>query len=310
MDVIAQVQDREIPAAIGAAIAAFTPLLKAKEAFIKEIPSKSFKYGPSDRHNLDIYYPKVPPASSESAPVLFFCYGGGLSTGDRRLAMLDLVYSNLGAYFARHGYVVVIPDYRLVPNVTFPGGSEDVRDAVRWVCDDANGVNLVLDGSPKPDLNKIFIMGHSAGALHITTMIFNESVLPFDDELRQRIVGIIPHGCPYELSNMGGSAGPGAQYYGNIEAAIANSPLSLFRRLPQAGLDKLPHILMVEGENEPDWLKDAGNAFHGAVKERTGKSVPRIFGKGHSHISSTWALCTGQGEGWAEEIVAWIQQVC
>ena len=69
MEVIAQVKDREIRDVIdpsksskiswilsaiytSIAVAAFTPLLKAKEAFIKEIPFKSFKYGPSDRHHV------------------------------------------------------------------------------------------------------------------------------------------------------------------------------------------------------------------------------------------------------------------
>ena len=73
MATIAQVKDKDIPT-VGAwsttflhgwriltAAAAFTPLLKAKKALIREIPNKTFTYGPTGRHQVgnlnSVHYP-------------------------------------------------------------------------------------------------------------------------------------------------------------------------------------------------------------------------------------------------------------
>ncbi|KAF9544851.1 alpha/beta hydrolase domain-containing protein [Agrocybe pediades] len=319
MDIIAQWKDKDIASVIDPTVTAFAPLLKAKKAFIKEVPFKTFQYGSLDRHQLDIYYPLSPPPTGSKTPILFFIYGGGLNTGDRRISpkTFGLVYSCVAAYFVRRGYLVIIPDYRLVPNVTYPGPAEDVRDAIRWVIQnlDVQKGNENPDSSPGsliPDLNNIFLMGHSAGALHIATMMFEQNVLPWDDDIRQRVKGLILQGPPYDLSQMTtewSTWAIHAQYWGNLEIMKANDPINLYRRLPGDVVDKLPGLLMVQGENEPDWLAYAGDRFHEAVKERTGISLDRIIAKGHNHISVNWALSTGVGEDWAEETLAWLAKV-
>ena len=146
--------------------------------------------------------------------MLFFVYGGGFNTGDRSIAprTFGLVYACVAAFFARRGCVVVVPDYRLVPHVVFPGGAEDVRDAVRWVV--AHPPCLRLDaavegaeagvGAPggdseDPALDKILLVGHSAGAAHVATMLFHHGVLPADDPLRARIRAVVLQAPPYDL---------------------------------------------------------------------------------------------------------------
>ncbi|KAJ3898005.1 hypothetical protein F5879DRAFT_981769 [Lentinula edodes] len=37
------------------------------------------------------------------------------------------------------------------------------------------------------------------------------------------------------------------------------------------------------------------------------KKVPKIIAAGHNHISITFALMSGQGERWAEEVVDWMK---
>lgn len=205
---------------------------------------------------------------------------------------------------------MVIPDYRLVPNVTFPGPAEDVRDAVRWVVE--NPENLVSDGSPSPDTNTIAVMGHSAGAAHVATMLFHPNILTKEDELRSKIFAAILESPPYDFSAMTmewESAPIHVRYWGTLDAAKANDPLHLYRRLPKPVLEGLPKILMVEGEKEPEWLTDGGHLFHEEVRQRTGESLTRIIAKGHNHISLNWALCSGEGEEWAEEVVEWLNHV-
>ena len=65
-------------------------------------------------------------------------------------------YGFVGRAFAAQGFVVVIPDYRLVPQVRFPAFIEDGARAVRWTRD-----HIAQFGG---DPGQINISGHSAGS--------------------------------------------------------------------------------------------------------------------------------------------------
>jgi hypothetical protein len=154
-------------------------------------------------------------------------------------------------------------------------------------------------------------MGHSAGAAHITTMLFSPEVLAPNDDLRCKIVAAILLAGPYDLSSMQGdwpSADVHAQYWGTLETAKANDPLHLFHRLDATLLERLPKILLVEGEFEPEWLLDGGRAFQQEFTDRLQQPNDKIIALGHNHISVIWALSTGQGEEWAEDVVAWYKK--
>lgn len=98
------------------------------------------------------------PAGNATAkrPVLIFWYGGGWAKGDRRS------YAFAARAFAGSGFVVVVPDYRKVPDVRFPAFVEDGAEAVKWTRDH------VAEFGGDPD--RIAVAGHSAGA-HIAAMI-------------------------------------------------------------------------------------------------------------------------------------------
>lgn len=110
------------------------------------------RYGGLARHGLDLYRPRGPGPH----PVMVFFYGGGWEEGDRP------AYRFVGAALAEAGVLTVIPDYRVYPEVRFPGFMEDSAAAVRWTLDHAEE----LGGDP----NRLVLMGHSAGA-HIAGML-------------------------------------------------------------------------------------------------------------------------------------------
>lgn len=110
-------------------------------------------YGAGERQRLDVYVPK---GLSGSAPVVVFFYGGGWREGDRR------GYRFLGQALSSQGYVVVVPDYRLYPEVQFPSFVQDGAGAVAWVRN-----NIARYGG---DVDNLFLMGHSAGA-HIAALL-------------------------------------------------------------------------------------------------------------------------------------------
>ncbi|KAF9039106.1 alpha/beta hydrolase domain-containing protein [Panaeolus papilionaceus] len=312
MDIIAGCSERAIHRIIDPTVAAFAPLLKKKKEFIKEIPFQSFKFSPIPRSMCDVYYPPSTPSPTGKAPILFFIYGGGFNSGERRIspATFGLVYANVAAFFARRGHIVIIPDYRLVPWVNFPGPSVDLREAVKWAL--ANPQHLSMDGSPEPDYDQIYMMGHSAGALHIITMFAHPMTVSQVDEIRKRVKGIILQSPPYDLSSIDENTVDVEVYktfWGHLETAKANDPVHLYRHIAQERMKGMPRMLMVEAEWEPQWLLDAGVAFAREVKERLGEPPRKVVARGHNHISHNWALCTGEGEEWAEEVVEWMRGV-
>ena len=103
-------------------------------------------FGADPRQRLDIY---APPHAAH-APVLVFFYGGSWSSGRRQ------DYGFAARAFASQGFVVVIPDYRLVPQVAYPAFVEDGAAAVGWV---ARNIGR-YGGDPA----RLALGGHSAGA--------------------------------------------------------------------------------------------------------------------------------------------------
>jgi acetyl esterase/lipase len=115
--------------------------------------AQGVSYGPEARHTLDVYSPldlKGP------APVVVFFYGGNWNDGARS------DYRFVGEALASHGMVTVVADYRLYPDVRYPGFLEDSARAVAWTVK-----NVSCYGG---DERRLFVMGHSAGA-YIAAML-------------------------------------------------------------------------------------------------------------------------------------------
>lgn len=103
----------------------------------------------SHGQRLDIWAPNATPAEGK-LPVVIFWYGGGWAKGDRTS------YAFAGRALAKAGFLVVIPDYRKVPQVRFPAFLDDGAEAVAWVEDNIEQYR----GDPA----RVAVMGHSAGA--------------------------------------------------------------------------------------------------------------------------------------------------
>jgi acetyl esterase/lipase len=114
------------------------------------------RYAPGDRGGLDVY---VPRNASRPSPVVFFIYGGGWTEGERGM------YLFVGGALASRGFVTVIADYRLFPEVRFPGFLQDNAAALRWTVDNASRYG--------GDARRLVLMGHSAGA-------YNAAMLALD----------------------------------------------------------------------------------------------------------------------------------
>ena len=111
--------------------------------------ASAVQFEPGPRGLLDVWTQPA-KAATPGKPVLVFFYGGGWANGSR------LDYGFVARAYASRGYVVVLPDYRLVPQVRFPAFVQDAAAAVRWTHD-----NIARYGG---DPERIAVAGHSAGA--------------------------------------------------------------------------------------------------------------------------------------------------
>jgi acetyl esterase/lipase len=148
-----------------------------------QAPMTNIAYGDDARQKLDIYLPK-PNANGGSAALVFF-HGGSWRDGERE------GYGFLGRAFAARGFVTVIADYRKAPRVRFPAFVEDTAAAIAWV-----HTNIAKhDG----DADRIFVMGHSAGA-HIAMMTaLDPQWLAAQNLTTDVIKGVIGLAGPYDF---------------------------------------------------------------------------------------------------------------
>ena len=105
-------------------------------------------YGTLPEQKLDLYLPDDPPAGP--APVILYIHGGGWMAGTKRLGALNLVIDAV-----KRGYALVVPDYRLFPQVQFPEFLFDVKTALRWTRAHAAAYRM--------DPDRIGVVGDSAG---------------------------------------------------------------------------------------------------------------------------------------------------
>ena len=103
------------------------------------------------------------PGGQAKKPVLVFFYGGGWVNGERGH------YGFAARAYATKGFIVVVPDYRKVPQIRFPVFNQDGATAVRWVHD-----NIAKYGG---DPENVALAGHSAGAYIAMMLTLDPSYL-------------------------------------------------------------------------------------------------------------------------------------
>lgn len=242
--------------------------------------------------------------------VLHFFYGGGFVRGSRRLLPpYDLGYASTGAYFAKRGILTVIADYRLVPSVRYPQPIEDVRDAISWTI--ANGADeIVGDTGIQADFDHVFLLGHSAGTIYISTLLFHPTLLT--PQLRSHIRGIVLKSGMFRFPRDERIAleHPLLQLYGNWDEVEANMPIALLKQASDEVLRGFPEVMMLASEREPDGFFVTNEELRDSLEARLGRDImiPLIIMKGHNHISPHWALWSGAGEEWAEEVTNWVHE--
>lgn len=145
---------------------------------IKDLP-----YDQDDRHSLDIYMPK----HRKSDDIIVFIHGGAWDTGNKN------EYQFAGLAFNELGYITVVPNYRLYPQVQFPHFIEDIAKAIASIPTHLNSLNH-HQAAP---LN-IILIGHSAGA-HTAAMLATQPNYLENAKANVHLKACIGLAGPYDL---------------------------------------------------------------------------------------------------------------
>lgn len=218
-------------------------------------------FGPDPRQHLDVYAPRA--ASATPRPIIVFLYGGSWNSGTKS------GYSFVGRALASRGFVVAIPDYRLVPQIRYPAFLQDNAAAVRWVRSHAAG----LGG----DADRILLAGHSAGAYDAAMLALDPRWLGDD---RKAVRGLIGLAGPYDFLPFDGPVVE--QTFGAVADPVETQPVHYVRKAD-------PPAFLATGD-EDDTVRPANSDSLAAKLQAVGVPVERRRYPGIGHAGLVTAI--------------------
>jgi len=149
-------------------------------------------YGPGPRQRFDVYVPGSSLDEADRAsgsPLVIFIYGGSWRMGSRR------EYGFVGQALAARGFTVMVPDYRLAPEVRYP---DFLRDCARAV---AHGLAHARELGADP--RRVFLFGHSAGAYNVAMLALDPRWLAAEGHSPDELAGWMGLAGPYDFLPIG-----------------------------------------------------------------------------------------------------------
>jgi triacylglycerol lipase len=207
--------------------------------------------------------------------VLVYVHGGGFVMGDKTSPGSPF-YDNIGQWAAQQGYVGVTLTYRLAPASRWPCGPEDMGHAVRWL-----RANIAAQGG---DPEKIFLLGQSAGAVHVAAYTAHTRFHGADGP---GIAGTLMTSGIYDPTTQPPSQFSLA-YYGDSPATLVEA-----RCIPGLLATKVPLLFSVS-EMDPKDFQDQAMQLAAAWHAAKGVYAPMEYMAGHNHLSP--AQCIGSVE--------------
>jgi len=228
--------------------------------------TRDLRYGPHERHVLDVFMARDATRTAGRA-VVVFVHGGGFRAGAKQLPDQPF-YDNVGIWAARAGLVGVTLNYRLAPEFAYPSGADDMERAVAQISALANDCG----GDPQ----RIFLWGHSAGAAHVADYIVTRE--------EPRLAGAVLTSGIYDKTG-GFPDSPWSAYYGTDVRRYA-----ALSSLPGLVATHVPLLITWAELDRSDFIADARALV--AARTRAGKPVGAVEVAGHSHISEIYAIGT------------------
>jgi len=215
-------------------------------------------YGSDPRQILDV----VSSEKCHDSPVIIFTHGGSWRWGQKDY------HREIGKQFARKGIVFTTINYRLYPAVRFPAFPKDVALAVKWVRE-----NIAQFGG---DRNKIFLMGHSAGAHSVSLVGLDSKYLSELGGNLDWIKGVIPMSCPFQFE-------PSKEFLYR-DLFPSEFDVSLFMPMGIKVEGEIPSFFIMHGFFDPIIPHELAAEFAEKLRSAGGRAQTRIY-HSHGHFS-------------------------
>ena len=270
-DIAEQLRSIGFGPSLEASMEIYLPLLAASPGDGVEV-RKDLAYGDHVRHKLDVYQ----PTGRTNVPVVVYVHGGGYVSGARDLN--EAVYGNIPTYFSSLGWLGINATYRLAPEAKWPAGAEDMRAVVAWVKRHA----ARYGGDPE----RIFLMGHSAGATHVATYAFDPR---FQLPSGHGLAGVVLVSGRYRVHwdpddpALGGIR----QYFGNDPTRYESR--SVVTHVPNSNI---PALLVIAEYDQRNLVETTGELFVALCRRDDGRCPRFVQLAGHNHLSEVLHINT------------------
>lgn len=246
--------------------------------------TRNIAYGALNRQQLDVYVPAIMAAPAKR-PVIVFFYGGSWDSGSKDS------YLFVAEALTSKGFIAVIPDYRVYPEVIYPEFLNDGASAFQWTKD-----NIEKYGG---DVNNIFVAGHSAGA-HIAAMLaFDQTWLATQKLSTTSIRGFIGLAGPYDFLPL--TSARLKEIFPSNEIQVLSQPIRYAR-------GNGPSALLLAGDADTVVaLKNTRN-FSARIRELNGRVKEKYYvGMGHVKIVTALAAPFRDGQTVLDDIAEFVR---
>ncbi|KAJ9123033.1 hypothetical protein QFC22_001222 [Naganishia vaughanmartiniae] len=342
---------------VGPTFGLYFPLLAAKVDAGEFLEPTEHSYGPLERHMYDLYLPPSDVASEKGnagrkatkLPMIVFIHGGGMVQGDKQIKPCKGgAHRNIGTFFAKRGYMVIIPNYRLritdptnplyntPQNAQFPSGGIDIALLLRHLSAPSCHVSSRIDSAATT------LVGNSAGGVHAATYLYRDAIPDFEERLAPlatdptltpslnqltpssvMFIGMPAHfraatsdrnavlfgyHCPELFDVPAGAAQEGSEAEKEIEMKRM-----VEERCPvglrKKSVDQTRVGTMLAQLDPETEIAGPSREFTKVYKEVTEKPAEELFIKGHNHISVPLGLgLGGEEEAWGTQLIEWIEK--
>jgi acetyl esterase/lipase len=234
------------------------------------------------KDRLDVYA----PAGATGAPVVVSIHGGALREGDKSKEAF------VGHLLARAGFVAVVINYRLSPGVMHPAHVEDAAHAVAWA-----RTNAAKHGG---DPQKLFVIGHSAGAYLAALLATDPKYLAPYQMSAKDLKGVVPVSAFFYVDRTGVAPDRPKDVWGTDAAAWkAASPAAYLRK-------DAPPMLLLYADGDADWRRQQQADFQADMKKTGASNIETRMIAGRDH-SSIWGRMKNANDETAAAIIAFIK---
>ena len=171
---------------------------------------RDLTYGDGPRQALDLYVPSgAAPGDPASRPILMFVHGGSWTDGDKES------YAFAGKRFAAEGFVTAVPSYRVLPD-----------DYDEFMADMASALALTLEAAPRHggDPERVFLVGHSAGAYNVVQLALAPEFLATEGLTPAVIDAVAGLSGPYDFLPL--DPGVARDAFGGSDDVAATQPVN------------------------------------------------------------------------------------